>query len=72
MKAERIQTKHGAMVVERLEPKKPEKRLRPISALTFEMEVRALTRLFNAKLITAAMHKQRYDLLVERLGHGGK
>jgi hypothetical protein len=71
MKAESIKTKHDTMVVERLEPRKPEKRLRPISALTFEIEVRALTRLFNAKLITAAIHKQRYDLLVERL-RGGK
>ena len=51
--------------------KKPTK-LRPISGERFEREVLAITRLCNAKLITAGQHKARYDVLLKRLRQGSE
>jgi hypothetical protein len=43
------------------------KKLKPLTAERFEREVRAITRLFNAGVLTATQHKAKYDILVKRV-----
>jgi hypothetical protein len=49
---------------------KPEKRLKSIRARCFGRERDALTRLNHLGVISAKLHKQRYDLLVEKAARG--